>query len=63
MSNDALREEMESAERKAWEALSRYKFMMFGYWAALWVHFNRAGKFRKPSPFAALVKFARGYTK
>lgn len=59
----ALREEMDIAERKAWEALSRYKFMMFGYWAALWVHFNRVGKFRQPNPFAAVVKYARGYIK
>lgn len=56
----AVRAEMDEAERKAWESLARYKFMMFGYWAALWVHFNRVGKFRSPNPFVEVVKLARG---
>ena len=50
---------MNEAERKAFDALRRYKFQMFGYWAAIWVHLNRAGGFKKPSPFRGLVKFAR----
>lgn len=56
---DHLRKEMDAAESKAWESLARYKFMMFGYWAAVWVHLNRVGKFRSPNPFASLVKDAR----
>lgn len=63
MTSRQLRKEMETAERKAWESLARYKFMMFGYWAAVWVHFNRAGRFREPNPFALVVKAARGYIK
>lgn len=58
-----LRIEMRNAEAKAWKALAGYKFWMFGYWAAVWVHYNRVGRFREPNPFAALVKFARGYSK
>lgn len=48
------------AEQKAWESLARYKFQMFGYWAAIWVHLNRIGKFGKPNPFKQLVLTARG---
>lgn len=61
--NDSLREEMVTAERKAWLALCGYKFIMFGYWAAIWVHLNRVGQFKQPNPFAMLVKLARGHSK
>lgn len=50
--------EMETAERKAFDSLSRYKFQMFGYWAAIWVHLNRISGLRRPSPFRALVNAA-----
>jgi hypothetical protein len=67
MSNKVQREnqharlltELYEAERKAWDSLSRYKFMMFGYWAAMWVHLNRIGGFKQPSPFKYLVRAAR----
>lgn len=36
-----LDEEMREAERKAIDSLARYKFLMFGYWAGVWVHLNR----------------------
>lgn len=55
----ALEKELEIAERKAWDALCRYKFQMFGYWAAIWVHLNRVGGFKKPNPWRGLVKGAR----
>ena len=51
--------EMAEAEEKAWDSLARYKFVMFGYWAGLWVHLNRIGHFRRPNPFFRLVTFAR----
>lgn len=51
--------ELDEAEAKAWDSLARYKFWMFGYWAAIWVHLNRASQFRRPNPFLELVKFAR----
>lgn len=52
-------EEMSAAEAKAWDSLKRYKFWMFGYWAAIWVHLNRIGGFKRPNPFAEIVKLAR----
>lgn len=54
-----LLEDLQHAEREAWNALARYKFQMFGYWAAIWVHLNRIGKFRRPNPFRELVKAAK----
>jgi hypothetical protein len=54
-----LRKELDVAEAKAWESLARYKFQMFGYWAAIWVHLNRIGGFKRPNPWAGLVKAAR----
>lgn len=54
-----LQVELLEAEEKAWDALSRYKFWMFGYWAAIWVHLNRLSRGRHPSPFKKLVEAAR----
>ncbi len=54
-----LLRELDAAEVRAWDSLARYKFMMFGYWAAVWVHLNRVGKFKKPNPWKALVHEAR----
>jgi hypothetical protein len=52
---------MAEAEVKAWEALSGYKFWMFGYHAARWVNYNallpRSQRLR--SPFKALVTLGR----
>jgi hypothetical protein len=53
-------DEMDTAERNAWDALSRYKFQMFGYWAAIWVHLNRLGQAQHPNPFSEAVKLAQG---
>jgi len=44
---------------KAIDALARYKFMMFGYWAAMWVHLNRLCQVKAKSPFTKLVQAAR----
>jgi hypothetical protein len=49
---------LNEAEDKAWQALAKYKFMMFGYWVAIWVHLNRIGEFNKPNPFKPLVNLA-----
>lgn len=54
-----LADELDTAERKAWDALSRYKFQMFGYWAAIWVHLNRISGEKRPNPFRDLVRLAR----
>lgn len=56
---EKLNNEMDLAEQKAWDALSRYKFQMFGYWAAIWVHLNRIAGTKRPNPWTALVKRAR----
>ncbi len=54
-----LARDLDEAEAKAWESLAKYKFMMFGYWAAIWVHQNRVGRFRRPNPWQSLVRQAR----
>jgi hypothetical protein len=58
--HDRLAHELEESERRAWDSLAKYKFQMFGYWAAIWVHLNRVGGFRHPNPFKKkLVQAAR----
>jgi hypothetical protein len=59
MNGRSIEQELEIAERRAWDALCRYKFMMFGYWAAIWVHLNRIGGFKKANPWKAIVRAAR----
>ena len=54
-----MAEALDEAEEKAIDALSRYKFQMFGYWSSIWVHLNRISGEKRPSPFADLVKSAR----
>lgn len=56
---DRLLLELDEAEKKAWDALSRYKFQMFGYWAAIWVHLNRIANANRPNPWTGLVQTAR----
>lgn len=55
-----LETKLQEAETKAWEALTKYKFIMFGYWAAIWVHLNQLNQTKRPNPFINLVKLARG---
>jgi hypothetical protein len=43
--------EMADAEMRAWEALSRYKFQMFGYWASWWVKLNKLSGLKAQNPF------------
>lgn len=55
-------EERDAAERRAWDALARYKFWMFGYHAAAWIKYNGLlppGQGRAANPFRELVTFAR----
>jgi hypothetical protein len=56
-----LAAEIDIAAQNAWKALAGYKFMMFGYWAGIWVHLNRIEGRKRPSPFAILVRVAREY--
>jgi len=57
-----IQDEMADAIDKAWEALSGYKFWMFGYHAGRWVNYNRLLPMpeRQPNPFRDAVKLARG---
>lgn len=54
-----LETKLQEAENKAWEALAKYKFIMFGYWAAIWVHLNQLNQTKRPNPFSSLVKLAK----
>lgn len=54
-----LHADRDEARDKAIDALGRYKFAMFGYWAGVWVHLNRIIGDRQPNPFAEIVKAAR----
>ena len=57
-----LREDLKNAEYQAWKSLASYKFQMFGYWAAIWVHLNKIGEFREPNPWSELTKMAKPKT-
>lgn len=59
---DRIREQMNDAKKKAWEALSGYKFIMFGYHASRWVNYNQLLSQPEASPFRSLVKLARDET-
>ena len=54
---------LEEVKREAFEtaidSLARYKFMMFGYWAAIWVHLNQIDSNKEHNPFRELVEAAR----
>ena len=56
---EELLKELDVAEQKAWDALSRYKFQMFGYWAAIWVHLNRISGAKRSNPWRSLVQQAQ----
>ena len=56
---DRIEKDLMEAEAKAIDSLSRYKFMQFGYWAAIWVHLNRISGFKKPNPFKRFVQLAK----
>jgi hypothetical protein len=50
--------DMQKAMEKAFVALARGRFQMFGYWASVWTHLNALNK-RVESPFQALVDYAK----
>ena len=57
-----IKDALYEAEVKAWEALSRYKFWMFGYWSAIWVHLNKLSGEKRPNPWKKLVGIAKKET-
>lgn len=54
-----IAEAKQEARSKAFDSLAKYKFMMFGYHAALWVTLNRLDIQQEPNPFKILVNLAR----
>lgn len=59
MKVDRLKEIKQEALENAIDSLARYKFMMFGYWAAIWVHMNQIDSEKEHNPFRELVEKAR----
>lgn len=61
LSFTAIRAQRDEHRQKAFDALGRYKFWMFGYHAAEWVNLNNLmpRRNRAPSPFGRLVSEAR----
>jgi len=55
----AITSHMEQAEKKAWKALSRHKYQMFGYWAGVWCQLNSINGRQKSSPFDELIQVAK----
>ena len=53
-----IERERAEAERMAWTALGRYKFVLFGYWCGIWVHLNRIADTQLPNPWTGLVGFS-----
>jgi hypothetical protein len=58
-----LEKERNIARDKALDSLGRYKFMQFGYWAAIWVHLNRLCLYQMPNPFKEIVNTAKDIIK
>ena len=56
---EKLLADLDEAEAKAWDSLSKYKFQMFGYWAAIWVHLNLISGAKQSNPFRLLVANAK----
>jgi len=54
-----IKELKEKAYEKAIDSLARYKFIMFGYWAAIWGYLNQIDTDKGNNPFKGLVKKAR----
>ena len=55
----SLAELKRQAVQKALDSLARYKFMMFGYWSAIWVYLNQIDIQKEANPFKKLVQKAR----
>lgn len=56
---DRLKDIKREACEKAIDSLARYKFMGFGYWAAIWVYLNQIDDEKESNPFRELVQKAR----
>lgn len=56
---EEMNRHLDEAEENAWDALARYKPMMFGYWCAIWIHLNRISGQKRPNPWRELVRLAK----
>lgn len=54
-----IEEAKKEARSKAFDSLARYKFIMFGYHAAIWITLNKLDTKKEPNPFVRLVNLAR----
>ena len=58
-----LEDKLKEAEHKAWDAMGRYKFTNFGYWASVWVHLNKMDDVKRANPWGGLTKVAKNSPK
>ncbi len=56
---DKLKLHKKEAYENAIDSMARYKFMQFGYWAAIWVHLNQIDKEQESNPFKSYVELAK----
>ena len=61
--DEKLQAKLAECEHKAWDSLARYKFIMFGYWAAQWVLVRGLIGGKIANPFRELVMVARSKLK
>ena len=54
-----LKEHKQEAYERAIDSLARYKFMNFGYWAAIWIHLNQIDAEKESNPFRDFINLAR----
>jgi hypothetical protein len=58
MTEEKIQKEKDKAKKNAFKSLAKYKFIMFGYWAAIWVHLNAISDKKEANPFKQLVQLA-----
>ena len=54
----AVDSELARLEMDAWKAPERGDFMLFGYWASMWLKLNKESGLENPSPFDPVVELA-----
>lgn len=52
-------DELSAKETAAWESLSKYKFIIFSYPAAVWVTLDRIHRCHQRNPFLDVVQLAK----
>lgn len=59
LSEEQLGAQLDLAENRTWDSLAHYKFMMFGYWAAIWVYLNHLSSAKRRNPWRGIVSMAK----